>query len=249
MTRRPGIVQRQMHAAQADENEHHAAEKRFWDKQITMARWLNGISAVAAGISAVAAVVGLFGLWFIYKNLIESQKLGVEAKRASDIAAAALVSSDRAWLDPEELAIDQPLKLSEPFTYTVYFRNTGRGPALDENWIEDHEYVNKPANLDFSRLVIDDNKTCENAFPEQGGVVTYHTDSGIKMPRYANSLGGIRRIVVSDKFVNENELAVFKGCIAYRTSDLIGKSGYCFVAYATKDSVKVAYCPKGNMAK
>ena len=69
------------------EERHQAAERDAWARQIRAAHGLNWITAIGA-------IVGIFGLVFVGFNL-------VIAKQAADDAHSALVAANRAWVGPK----------------------------------------------------------------------------------------------------------------------------------------------------
>jgi hypothetical protein len=104
-------------APMIQEVEHRATERRFWDRQIRVAKCLNWITFLSA-------LVALFGLGFVYLGLIET-------KRAGDIARETLIASNRAWLAPVDAIIDGQIQKDQPINTAIVFENTGKGPALD----------------------------------------------------------------------------------------------------------------------
>ena len=59
------------------EENHHAAEEYFWNKQIRVGWVLNGITAVAAGLA-------VFNLFYIRAGLIEAHTATVESQQSLD---------------------------------------------------------------------------------------------------------------------------------------------------------------------
>src|SRR5208283_3367 len=54
-----------------DEEHHRAAERSRWERQIRVARWLNGITAGAA-------IVGLMGLFFVYLGIVHADRATID---------------------------------------------------------------------------------------------------------------------------------------------------------------------------
>jgi hypothetical protein len=88
----------------SDEQKHRAAERRFWERQITIAKWLNGISAGAAAVA-------LIGLLFLYRSIVGADD--------------ATVRANRAWLAPAFRTLAWPLERGGPVGIQIHVQNVG----------------------------------------------------------------------------------------------------------------------------
>src|SRR4051794_28183696 len=45
-----------------------------------------------------------------------------------------IVAANRAWIAPQSMSLDGPIRASEPFDVTLHTKNVGRDPAVGLNW-------------------------------------------------------------------------------------------------------------------
>ena len=108
--------------SKSDKEKHHAEERKFWNRQIRVGKWLNRVTGAAS-------IAALIGLGILYKTLVETQRASNAAAEANRINQRALEANTRAWVVPgiveiERLEVDKPLKVR------IEFANVGKEPAL-----------------------------------------------------------------------------------------------------------------------
>jgi hypothetical protein len=130
------------------EHEHHAAERRFWERQLSTARWLNFITA---GGGAVALV----GLLFLYLSIADAED--------------ATMRANRAWLAPSFMMLNGPLESGGPADVAIHVQNVGREPATGVRYrIHDYtaQYIpHGPAGAAPYNAIASPNTTCEGSNP------------------------------------------------------------------------------------
>jgi hypothetical protein len=190
--------------------DHRAAERHFWDQQIRVGKRLNWITGVASA-------AGVLGLIFVGLGLRESRY--------------ATVASNRGWLATEQATLAYQLALNEPIEYIISFKNTGRSPVTDQGWSIDYGTIQAPAKskdgiIDFNDVHMSDNKTCDHLYPTDTNDVVYPGDDG---GRNLHTAEPKKLLVVDQAIISGAKYAYFRGCIAYHTMGIVGKSGYCFI--------------------
>jgi hypothetical protein len=215
-TLNPSIAQQD-----TDENRHRAAERRVWKRQIRIAKWLNIITGAAA-------LVGLVGLGFVYLSIIHADQGTIDANRA-------WLAPTGIWHNRQEAYI-----AGQPVSYMLLFRNIGKSPALRLNWKIENGYVTVTGQkLDVSKTTFSQEDMClgMNASDESGVVwpdatqPTYTAGDGFPLPALpvqSDDLGSGPKIKVTQGMIDGTEAFYIRGCVAYATMTIIGKSSFCF---------------------
>jgi hypothetical protein len=86
----------------AEENQHRTDEKSYWKRQLRIAKWLNWITGAAA-------VVGLLGLVFLYKELGEMQTANKQTKIALHISERAYINIGGPIFDFDKGVVGLPI--------------------------------------------------------------------------------------------------------------------------------------------
>jgi hypothetical protein len=214
---------------------HSPDERRFWDRQIRIGKWLNWITGVAAA-------GGVFGLVFVGLGLNESRY--------------ATVASNRGWLAVQGARLGSPLVLNEPIKYQILFKNTGKSPVTEPEWRDQYATVPAPALsqqkiIDFNDIHMSDNETCEHLSPAVANGVVYPEGNGTAN-RSTTSSG--HWLLADQSVLNGTTYVYFRGCVAYNTMGIIGKSGYCYILIVVHGdggpvSENIADCPTGSSAE
>ena len=186
-------------------------ERLFWQRQIAVGWWLNGITAVAAVIALVALSV-LFG------TLNETQ-------RSSEIATNALIASGRSWLTPVRANIISPLDKTSNFGFDIIYRNTGKEPALAFTANEEVGEVPKPNGSWFGVFHRDTLKDiCTQTIPATEIAIYPTSETQVYEVRMNKPL--------SQEVIDGKKVQCVHGCFGYLSpvsEKTIHRSEYCFV--------------------
>jgi hypothetical protein len=189
----------------------------------------------------VAAAGGILGLVFVGMGLRESRY--------------ATVASNRGWLAVETATIPDPLKLNQPIEYVISFKNSGKSPATDQQWSDEYGTVSAPVMskdgiIDFNDIHLTENKTCDHLTPTDTNDVIYPDDSehrNLSTTKINNYLTADQPIIDGTRYI------YLRGCIAYRTMGIVGKSGYCYIVLRFTDkrglTQEIHKCPSGISAE
>jgi hypothetical protein len=113
-------------------------QQTFWERQLTLAKWLNGITVFAG-------IVGFLGLIAIYYTLKATQEAAEAAKAqaissqtATDIAKLAFDENvrtfrldQRAWVGVKEIILRGQMRPGSELFAVIQQQNTGKTPALE----------------------------------------------------------------------------------------------------------------------
>lgn len=221
-----------------------AAERRFWERQIRVAKWLNRITGGAA-------VVGLIGLGFVYLGIIHSDEATIEANRA-------WLAPTGIWHNKQEAYV-----VGQPINYMILFRNIGKSPAIRLNWNIENGYVQVADRIiDVSKTTFSQDDMCIGMdASDESGVVwpdptqpTYTASEGFPLPSLPVQSDELKRgpkIKVTQAMIDGTEAFYVRGCIAYSTITIVGKSSFCFYLnpYKGTGGGSSIQCHNGNDAK
>jgi hypothetical protein len=187
-----------------EEEEHSAAERRFWEGQLGEARKLNWITGAAAA-------VGLGGLLVLGLQLYEAHTATVEANRA--------------WIAPINAILEGPLIKGQPVPVEVIYQNTGKEPAIDTNNGGDSGITMplSPAEADQQQLVgpfRNAESKCVGVKPRGGSPAIF--------PTGPVQMSIERTVLADDAILNGSRTFYVEGCIAYNTMGETHTSSYCF---------------------
>jgi hypothetical protein len=221
----------------AQQKRHQTQEHEFWSRQIRAAHWLNWITAIGA-------TVGLIGLAFIGLSLRV-------AERTADDARQALVVANRAWLSPESAQISSPINTKDMLSFTVYYYNTGKEPALGFAAQEDHAW-SVPAPKPNASWFTVFNKSSIND-------ICAGTSSDTEITKYPT--GQLQQYHITmdhpltDDIISGRRVLLLHGCFAYHSpvsGNVTYKSEYCFLFPLLPGSVGPVFtaisCMYGNNA-
>lgn len=129
----------------APEDRHRAAERSFWERQIRVSKWLNGITLFAGAV----AVGGLFALYWSITD-----------------AEDATVRANRAWIMADHVSAIPGMNAEKMKTIQAWFEitNIGKEPASDVRtfirpfWLTPIKNDNS-INMDIQQYSVND--TCE----------------------------------------------------------------------------------------
>jgi hypothetical protein len=188
----------------SDDEQHRAAERAFWKRQLCISKGLNWI----AGIAAASALVGLI---FVGLGLKETRKATIEANRA--------------WIAPYAAA---PIgkTISGSILFEISFWDAGKEPALGLNWNTDSGTKKTPPNLDWSTVKFDRNVTCDQLFPIPDGPVAY--PAAPEQGPYKRRVDSGKKVLFDS--IKDGESVVYvRGCVVYKTMGIIGRSAFCWI--------------------
>lgn len=213
---------------QTAEEHHRAAERHYWKRQIRVGVWLNRITAIAA-------LVGIIGLAFVYKGLVATRRA---ADAASTQAAASIeanritqelnIIARRPWIPPNIVVSDITFSQNGQADIIIdfTFKNTGLTPATDV-WPDITTDIDWQHPLEYTKLqrdscVVNRNSPMpgDTVFP--GQEVLYHLIALI-------SAKDIKKLPIGDDG-RQVFIPTIIGCINYRfalTND-IGQSGFIY---------------------
>jgi hypothetical protein len=114
-----------------DDKQHNADERDFWKRQLRVAKWLNWITAGAA-------IVGLVGLYIVWRNLGVSRSAANAAERALTNQQAAFQADQRPYIVTDGM----PQFVTVPNVQTktqanVILKDIGKTPATSAVWFTD----------------------------------------------------------------------------------------------------------------
>jgi hypothetical protein len=95
-------------------NQHAADEKNYWERQLRIAKWLNGITFFGT-------LVALGALVFLYGTFDAARKQWEEMHHS-------LLVDQRAWMGFDEIK-EYIFKIDKPFSVLVPLKNIGKTPA------------------------------------------------------------------------------------------------------------------------
>jgi hypothetical protein len=184
-----------INAPSAEEHEHHTHERRFWDRQIRIAKWLNGITLVSA-------IVALLGLIALYLSIIGADDSTLRANRA--------------WIAPGPMVLNWPLEQLGPVRIALHIENTGREPAIDIAYAFNEFLVPYIPEGPGNRIITQVNKTCDGLHPTAAeGMVLYPAKSNVAILSGFEDTPANREIAAKAR--NREDSLIVEGCIAYRT--------------------------------
>jgi hypothetical protein len=188
----------------SEDEQHRAAERAYWKRQLCISKCLN----IITGGAAAAALVGLI---FVAIGLVDNR--------------SATIDANRAWIAPysaEPIGKDE----SGRIVFEISFANIGKGPALGLNWKTESDTKPTPSGLDWSLVKFDRNRTCDDLVPIPEGPVTYLAAPG-QSPYIRRANSGPK--VLFDSIKDGKSVVYLRGCVAYKTMRIIGHSAFCWV--------------------
>jgi len=187
--------------------EHRAAERRFWDRQIVIASWLNIITAVGA-------IVALVGIIFLIKNIIDAEN--------------ATMRANRAWIAPRGAYLDARHSSNQAKVFTIEYENVGREPATDIFFSQYADYFDGPALIDkvTYSLPIKKVDTCSvagrsiaPAYPLNGSGSKEEVIVFMDSKEFLNDF---------NLFLSGKKTFYIEGCFRYKTFRLEHRSIFCY---------------------
>lgn len=166
-------------------------------------------------------------------------------KEQTDIARETLISSQRAWLAPMNVAIEAPYANGNEMKFVVYYQNVGREPAINSRWAIRLLSViasplNPPSDLGSSNADL-----CKIAEVSQSRTSNYPSDAAQYKLYYSRTMKE-----PIGKIISGNEIAYIEGCFRYETYGITRESRFCFFWISTESKNwqewEWRFCPKGN---
>jgi hypothetical protein len=232
------IVWRVLHSlvaqARASDEQHKAAERVYWERQLRVGKWLNRITAGAA-------VVAIVGLLFVWLGLEETKRATIEANRA--------------WLSPVHFKFERPLEDKDGPLIQVLFQNIGRDPAMNLKTAAHWEPVNlikpMPKPEAFPEIVggweamsATIKKDCWNNEPEIGNVAIIPTNN-LASSFTASNPSPIPNL---DPIVKDHtQILVVKGCMTYTSFEQTRHTSFCHYLRG-EATLEFASCRGGNFS-
>ncbi len=192
--------------------EHYAAERRFWERQIRVAIWLNAITAGAA-------VVGLIGLIFVYISIVHADESTIDANRA--------------WIAPRTQALSKNPTVGQPFQVNVEYDNIGHSPATDVRISIINDEIDAPSDRDMTSLPRDTENICEKYPPNIDLGTLYQTASAVSGGNTSfgflqtNSTVGYGNIVANADNTSGRKFYRLRACISYITYKKTHTTRFC----------------------
>jgi hypothetical protein len=103
----------------ADQQEKYAEQKLYWKRQLSIACWLNAITAFAA-------IVGLGGLIFLFGTLRATKQAADAATKGADLTQR----EQRPYMIAEAPRFIDPPSVEKKAKATDFIRNVGKTPAI-----------------------------------------------------------------------------------------------------------------------
>ena len=192
-----------------EERQHRFKERNYWDRQIRVAKWLNGLTATGA-------LVALGGLGFLYWSIHSTNR--------------AIVEANRAWVGPLLGSLVGELSPQKPLSGMVRLYNSGKTPAIDSQ-IRFHLRNVTGAQMDSgeARLLIEKDDVCSYDEPDRNGGVIYPSvaENGVDEIIPLSDSGPENKFVY-DQFIKGESTLVIELCAAYRSFEEIHKTAVCY---------------------
>ncbi len=197
----------------AGQSSHQAQERDYWGRQLRLARWLNGITLGAA-------IVGLVGLFFVYRQLVETHD--------------AIARDNRAWIEPMSPVYSiTPVKPGDRIGVFIPYDNVGKEPATDLKVFSRPFWIDNPSPPRGGRiddLSIPINNTCDLASrSSQKGIIAWHARKN-PMVYAAPELG-----TTDYGFFTGQKIFGYQGCFKYNSFGASHASEFCYLLTAVLD--------------
>jgi hypothetical protein len=204
-----------------------------------IARWtkVTGIGTCAAAfLAAITASV----FWCQLRTM----------EVANEDSRNAFIGGNRAWISPYGA---EPSGLTGDgfLTFEVMFINGGKSPGTQLNWKIDGDTIQAPQDKNWGGIKFHRNSECDGLQPIPEGGVAYPFVSGMDVPTRGFDSGKKFPLAAQQ---DGTHMAYFRGCVAYRTMNVIGHSAFCFMfAPIVPDTTghvsgRAMQCPTGNWA-
>lgn len=192
----------------AQEQQHRIKERDYWDRQIRVAKWLNGLTAAGA-------LVALGGLGFLYWSIHNANR--------------AIVEANRAWIGPLAGSLIGELSPQKPLSAVVRLYNSGKAPALDSQ-VRFHLRNVTGAQIDSGEATrLEEDDVCSSDEPDQHGRVIYPyiSENGVdETIPLSNSSPENKNVY--DQFIGGGWSLVIELCAAYRSFGETHKTAVCY---------------------
>jgi hypothetical protein len=175
-------------------------------------------TAIFAFLAAGAALVSA---WFFSGQLNEMHEASVDAKQS-------LIASNRAWISPMTARIVGSTQNPQLPIFDVYYRNTGKDPALRFTAQEDADSIPLPTRQQIWRNVFETNpleNVCARITKPDTRIAIY---PGID--RIYNPAVELTKLI--QEISSDHRAIRLHGCFGYNspiTGEAIHKSEYCFL--------------------
>jgi hypothetical protein len=117
------VIDSPMTQPSANDKKWQDEEKRYWERQIRIAQWLNWITGVAG-------VIALIGLSFVYSQTVSTRLAAEAAAQQAALMEKSMKLAERAWVGAtsKDMMILMP---GIPMKVKVVFKNSGKTPAIN----------------------------------------------------------------------------------------------------------------------
>ena len=212
----------------AHDKHHRTYERRYWRRQLKIAKTLNLITI--AGVLAAGASL------YVLKGSLDAAKEAADASvKQTEIGEKGLIGANRAWLGVTHMGVQLPIS-DERTMVQLQLVNFGRTPALHVMW--------SPLNLilvpriaetnNVSALEGEPNFTCRKLGVTNTLVVwPFLPDHNMGVPIQLDASQNDRAKVIAAK-ARTGSLIV-QGCIIYQTFGETHKSAFEFLWRDTPD--------------
>ena len=134
-----------------------------------------------------------------------------------------LLAHERAWIEPQHITLDTPVKSGGPIKLDVAYSNVGKSPAQDAIARYQIEVVTG-ASFDNGTAdkSIEADQICRNTVTKSGAGVVY--------PSSTRQLGfTFEDGRYSDRLNAGDNALVFEMCVSYKTQNTVHHSAFCYV--------------------
>jgi hypothetical protein len=225
---------------QAANEQHKAAERDYWRRQICVAKWLNAVTLIAA----CAAVVGLI---FVGIGLRQTTQATNAATEANGIASHNLVAANRAWLYPRDFNIAET---DYGFFVTGLNENVGKEPATHVIFsVPDFGMQPVPMIIRsaIDQIIIPFSDICEKRFDPVKGNTVFPTQK-LSYERPLPYPTEESRISATDAVNKGHAVFFFRDCVVYSTFGERHKTPFCFYRWRNfaTGQVETKICPRNQ---
>jgi hypothetical protein len=221
-----------------------------------------GIAAIgqhADTVEAIEATNRLAGATEKYttesKRLADAAELSAKnaevtanaAKTSAETSQKEYVANQRAWIAPMGMVLDEAIEKDKTIGFTLYYDNTGRGPARNVAHISASRGVRPvPAGHGWTELQAGDDDICGEISSKEGMPTVYPSST----PQYFMSSN--TSFSADDAYVQGNTVLIVKGCFRYLTFGTVHDSAYCYYLKPApgeaKEKWRFGACADGHRA-
>ena len=176
-------------AAVASQSEHDK-------KTLRINRATFWVVAFYAALTLGILITNIYQLRGLQDSSRQTERAVIAANISANAAreqASVMAQEQRAWLSPEEVRTEAPIRVGTPIQIEIIYENTGRTPAFSFNYSGSAGALLIPNGFsDWNDISIPERHPCDNLAPLPTGPVIYpssHFGRDIEYRRHASEKG------------------------------------------------------------